>query len=245
MSINIKHDTAKYLFVIASLLPVSKGFSAENKNNQLPSVGEYTFSIGAGVEHLLPSRIIDSQIRGKDLEGFNPGFFVELGALNWSGQHGRSDYEYHIGFSGRFDFHSFNSRAYNVREIQNASALAGQPGRFVEADEVGCASVKDIINTLNINAGIGWVGLTFDTNCGLGWHFDNHGNYGPVIVFGGGLGYRINKNFKVNAKWRLNTFPCENLNSKTHLPTTPGVRNTFEIGAIYKLNEYHKGQVRR
>lgn len=243
MSKNIKHYATKYLFVMVSLLPVSKGFSAGNKNNtnQLESFGEYTFYVGTGFEHLLPSKIINSQIRGTDLEGFNPGFFVEVGAMNWSGQHGRSNYEHHIGFSGRFDYHNFNSRAFNVRDYQNAHTLAGEPNVVVDPTEHGCANVNDLIWTFNVNSGIGWYGATVDANCGLGWHFDNHGNFGPVIALGTGLGYRINKNFKLNAKWRLNIFPCENLNSKTFLPTSSALRNTIEIGAIYKLNEYRKG----
>ena len=244
MSKNIKHYATKYLFVMASLLPVSKGFAAGNKNdkNQLESFGENTLFVGAGVEHLLPSRIIDSQIHAKDLEGFNPGFFIEVGSMNWSGRHGLSNYEHHIGFSGRFDYHNFNSRAFNVRAHQNSHILAGETGAIVAPNEHGCANVYDLIWTFNVNSGIGWYGATVDANCGLGWHFDNHGNFGPVIALGTGVGYRINKNFKVNAKWRLNIFPCENLNSRTLLPTSSVLRNTLEIGVIYKLNEYRKSQ---
>ena len=225
-------------------MPVAKpAFAGEKKDNSLPSVGEYTLFVSAGMEHLVASRVINSQIHGKELEGFNPGCYIEIGVFNWSGQHGKTNYEYHIGFSGRFDYHDFHSRAYNMNAETNANVLAGETFKYVDPAEHGCSHVQDYINTFNLHSDFGWVGLVFTTNVGVGWHFDNQGNYGPVLTFGGGLGYRFNKNWRLDAKWRLNTFPCENLNSKTHLPTTPGLRNSLELGVIYKLDALRKDQM--
>lgn len=243
MNKNIKHSAVKYLIATAALMPIAKPADAKNKHTEdLPSVGEYTLSFDAGFQHLLPSRIINCQIKGTDLEGFNPGFFLEIGTFNWSGQHGKSNYEYHIGFTGRFDYHNFHSRAYNIKDAQNSNIMAGEPLKYVDPSEHGCAHVTDLINTLNVYSGLGWGGATFDINTGIGWHFDNHGNFGPVVVMGGGIGYRFNKNVKMSAKWRLNMFPFENLGSQTLLPTTPAIRNSIEIGIMYKLNALYKDQ---
>jgi opacity protein-like surface antigen len=235
-----KVSVAKYLFLMASVLPVAKSAQASNKNSEvLPSKGEYTLVFSAGFEHLLPSRIVNSQINAKDLEGFCPGFFVEAGFANWSGQHGNSNYEIHIGFTGRFDYHNFNSRAYNIKDALNVYYRDLQPYPWVDPSNYGCAHVHDFINTLNINTGFGWAGFVFDVNAGAGIHFDTHNNWGPVIALGGGLGYRFDENFKLDAKWRLNLFPCENFN-RPYSATNPGIRNSIEIGLTYKLKSFQK-----
>ena len=240
MRYKLKQIITKYLFIAASILPVAKKANGtEIGTYRLPYTGEYTLTFGAGFEHLLASRVIDSQIHYKDLEGFNPGVFVEIGAANWSGQHGITNYEYHIGFSGRFDYHNFHSRAYNIQGSINANTMAGNPSLYVDPAEHGCAHVQDFIGSFNVNSGIGWYGCIVDANCGLGMHLDNHGNFGPVIIFGTGIGYRFNANCRLDAKWRLNVFPFENLNSKTNPATTPGLRNNIEIGVLYKLQEFY------
>lgn len=239
MKYNLKLGTLKYIFAIASLLPVAK--NAYGKYKPMPRDGEYTFSFGAGIQHMLPSSIVNSQIKGTDLEGFNPGLFIEAGAFNWSGQHGHTQYEYHIGFTGRIDCHVFNSRAYNVKATENASILAGNP-RSVDAANHGCARVHDFMGTFNVNSGIGWKGFVFDANCGLGAHFDNRGNFGPVITFGTGLGYRFNETVRLDAKVRTYIFPFENLNSRTNPTTNPGLRNSVELGVIYKLRSVEQSR---
>lgn len=240
---NLKTDLTKYLFAVASLLPVAKSASGnDNGTCFLPLDGEYTLAFSAGFEHLLPSSVINSQIHGKDLEGFNPGVFAEIGAFKWSGQHGSTNYEHHIGFSGRFDYHNFHSRAYNVNNAVNANVLHGEPLLYVDPAQHGCAHVQDFIGTFNINSNIGWYGCVFGANCGLGLHFDNHGNFGPVIALGAGIGYRFNESVRLDARWRLNMFPCENLNSKTRPATTPGLRNNAEMCVIYKLRSYRSKQ---
>ena len=241
MKTSYKLNMTKYLFLIASMLPVAKNAQAGSKNSEvLPSKGEYTLVFSAGFEHLTPSRIVESRINAKDLEGFCPGFFLEAGFANWSGQHGRSNYETHIGFTGRFDYHNFHSRAYNVNDALNVYYGEGQTHPWVDPSNYGGAHVQDFINTLNVNTGFGWAGFVFDVNAGAGMHFDNQGNWGPLIAFGGGFGYRFNENFKLDAKWRLNLFPCENFN-RPHSATNPGVRNSIEIGLTYKLKAYQKG----
>ncbi len=241
MNKKIKLGSVKYLIAAASLLPIAKPAEAKHKTKEdLPSVGEYTMFFSAGFEHLVPSPIVNSQIKSKELEGFNPGAFLEIGVANWSGQHGKSNYEYHIGFSGRVDYHNFHSRAYSMNERQNINIMAGEPYKYVDPAEYGCSDVQDIVSTLNVRSDFGWYGVVFNTNAGLGWHFDNHGNAGPVLVFGCGVGYRFDKNFRLDARWRLNMFPFENLGSKTRLSTTHGLRNNLEISLIYKLNAYKK-----
>ena len=236
--------TAKYLIISAALLPASKQANAKITYNpeDLQSIEEYTLGFSAGLEHLAPSRIINSEIQGKDLEGFNPGVFLEIGVFKWSGQHGKSNYEYHFGLTGRLDYHNFHSRAYNINDVRNVNIATGEPSKFVDPKEHGCAHVQDFINTLNVYSGLGWGGATLDVNAGIGWHFDNHGNFGPVIALGSGFGYRFNKNIKLSAKWRLNMFPFGNLDSNTFRSTNPGLRNSIEIGVLYKLNALHKGQ---
>ena len=242
----MNHSTSiyKYLIAASSLLPIAKpAFAGEKKDNSLPSVGEYTLFVSAGLEHLVPSRIVNSQINSKELEGFNPGAYIEIGMFNWSGQHGKTNYEYHIGFSGRLDYHNFHSRAYNIYDARNVYIAAGEPNKYVDPANYGCAHIQDIINTFNMHSDFGWVGLVFATNVGVGWHFDNHGNYGLLFTLGGGLGYRFNKNWRLDAKWRLNMFPCEKLNSKDRMYTTPALRNNLEIGVIYKLDALRKDQM--
>ena len=39
-----------------------------------------------------------------------------------------------------------------------------------------------------------------------------------------------------------NMFPFGNLDSNTFRSTNPGLRNSIEIGVLYKLNALHKGQ---
>ncbi len=235
-----KVNVAKYLFLITSLLPVAKNAQARTKNSEvLPSKGEYTLVFSAGFEHMLPSRIIESQIKAKDLEGFGPGCFVEAGFANWSGKHGHSNYETHIGFTGRFDYHNFYSRAYSIKDALNAKYRAGQTGPYVDPNDFCGAHVQDFINTLNVNTGFGWAGFIFDVNAGVGMHFDNRGNWGPVVAFGGGFGYRFDENFKLDAKWRLNLFPYENLN-KPYSSTNPGLCNSIELGLTYKLKAFQK-----
>ena len=240
MKYNLKHYVSKYVFLVASFLPVAKNVSAKGipGYNPLyipPYDGEYTLTFGAGFEHLLPSNTINAQINANDLEGFNPGLFVEFGANKWTGQHGFSDYEYHLGFMGRFDYHNFHSRAYNMN---NTNSIESDNSLQTNPQTPNSVHVQDFIGTLNVISDIGWYGATIGANCGLGMHRDNHGNFGPVIALGAGLGYRLNQNFKVNAKWRLNIFPFENLNSKTNPATNPGLRNSFEVGVVYKLPEY-------
>ena len=243
MDHNTKIHISKYLITTAALLPIAKHTEAKNYNPEdLHSVGEYTLGFSAGLEHLLPSGIINSQIKGKDLEGFNPGVFLEIGVFKWSGQHGNSNYEYHMGFTGRFDYHNFHSRAYNINDVRNVNIATGEPFKYIDPNDHGCAQVQDFINTLNMYSGLGWGGATLDANAGIGWHFDNHGNFGPVVALGMGFGYRFNKNIKLKANWRLNMFPFENLGSKSMPATTPGLRNNLEISVLYKLNALHKGQ---
>ncbi len=224
---------------MASMLPIAKSASAKDINSYNPPYdGEYTLTFGVGFEHLVPSKAVNSKIRANDLEGFNPGVFAEIGVCKWTGQHGRSGYEYHIGFMGRFDYHNFHSRAYNMNAAINAKNLAGDNTLYVDPTEHGCANVNGFMGTFNINSGIGWYGCIVDANCGFGMHADDHGNFGPVIALGAGIGYRFNERVKLNAKWRLNIFPFENLDSKTNPGTNPGLRHNVEIGVVYKMKEF-------
>lgn len=235
----IKLGTIKYLIAAASLLPVAKSANAENNNSgnyKLTDNDKYTLIIKAGPTFVLPSYIINSQINGKDMTGYNGGGFVELGVAKWLGEQGCSGKaEVLLDFSGRIDIMHMNSRAAAVYDANNAFYLSNGHYSTMYADGFGYRNRNDVIGTLNIGAGVGGHGVTVSANGGIGWHFDDGGNFGPVISGGLGLGVRLNDHMQIGANYRCMIFPYENLGGRSLPVTTVPLRNLFELGFVYKL----------
>ena len=243
MKYNIKTYIPKLLIALMTLVPTYKTANAKDKSDyQLDAQGENSICISAGFEFLLPSRIVNTKINATDLEGFNHGGFLEVGFQNWSGQHGNTNYEIHYGISGRAELQHLHSRAYNVNDAINARLGAGETNVWVDPTNIGCSEVTEWMGLLNLNSGIGWSGFTFESVLGVGMHADNHNNYGMVVAIGTGAGVRVNKNIKITAMYRLNTFPFEKFRHYGGGVTNPGLRHNMEIGLIYNFHNIKKRQ---
>ena len=233
---NIKTLPIKGLIAAMSLLPVAK--SSAKTNYQLKPDNKYTLVVKGGPTFVLPSYIINSNIKGNDMSGFNGGGFIEVGAARWLGEQGYTGKaEFLMDFTGRIDIMHMNSKASAVYDKRN---VHNDPNYF--ADDVNPRSINDLIASLNMSTGFGGHGVTVGANAGLGWHFDNGGNYGPVCIFGTGLGVRLNDHMQLNAKYRFYFFPFENLGSETFKPTTVRLRNLVELGFVYKIQGVQKSR---
>lgn len=237
MNKNAKTNLTKFLIALTALAPVAKNANAKAASDYKVSYYDnYTFTIKAGPLFVLPSRVINSQIKATDLEGFNGGAYLEAGFAKWAGGAGASgNGEVHLEFTGRFEYTRMNSRAQSMIAADNAHLLATGNHTALNADDFGCAQVTDLMGTLNGALGFGGNGVTFDTKVGLGWHLDNHGNYGPVFITGCGLGVRLNKQMKLLTRYNFHVFPFENLRSHTMPATSVGIRHSIEIGFMYKI----------
>ena len=244
MNKKIKLGTIKYLLAAASLLPVAKPVNAENnksENYKLSENGKYTLVVKAGPTFVLPSYIINSQINGKDMTGYNGGGFIEFGAAKWLGEQGHSGKaEFLLDFTGRMDIMHMNSRAAAAYDANNQHYAITGHYTTMYADEYRYVNRNDIIGTLNIGAGFGGHGVTVSANGGLGWHFDNGGNFGPVLSGGIGLGVRLNDHMQLGANYRCMIFPYENLGGRALPVTTVPLRNLFELGFVYKMQSKEK-----
>ena len=226
---NIKTLPIKCLIAAMSLLPIAK--SSAKTNYQLKPDNKYTLVVKGGPTFVLPSYIINSNIKGNDMSGYNGGGFIEIGAARWLGEQGyNGKAEFLMDFTGRIDVMHMNSKASAVYDKRN---VHNDPNYF--ADDVNPKSVNDLIASLNMSTGFGGHGVTVGANAGLGWHFDNCGNYGPVCILGTGLGVRLNDRMQLNANYRFYFFPFENLESNTFKPTTVRLRNLVELGFVYKI----------
>lgn len=234
---NSKTQVAKYLITAMTLIPVAKTANARNNLDYCASPDdEMTFTIKAGPTFVLPSIVVNNQIGGKDLEGFNGGFHVETGFSKWLGGQGCcGTKETHFELTARFDYANMNSRFQSMKSEDNAHFLATNEHKTMNAGDYGCANVNDLMWTLNAGFGIGASGITWDTKIGCGWHFDNHGNYGPVILAGFGLGARVTRQMKLVARYNFYSFPCDNFKSYSMPPTSAPLRHLMEVGFIYKL----------
>lgn len=232
----IKTLPVKGLIAAMSLLPIAK--SSAKTNYQLKPDNKYSLVIKGGPTFVLPSYIIDNNIKGSDMSGYNGGGFVEIGAARWLGGQGYTGKaDFLIDFTGRIDVMHMNSRAAAVYEQRN---VYNDPYHF--ASDVNPKNRNDLIATLNVSTGFGGHGVTVGANGGFGWHFDNGGNFGPVCVFGTGLGVRLNDHIQLNANYRFLFFPYENLGSETFKPTTVRLRNLVELGFVYKIQPVEKSR---
>ncbi len=257
MNDKIKFGIAKCLLAGVALAPVANVASAkENKdksNYKVSYFDNYTFTIKAGPIFVLPSPTMNAQIKANDMEGFNGGAYVEAGVAKWQGEMGKSgNGEVHFEFTGRLDLIGMNSRFQAMRSEDNAHFMATGQHATLNANDFGCSDVKDIMPSLNAAICAGGHGITFDTRAGFGMHLDTHGNFGPVIITGIGLGARINKQMKLMLRYSLHVFPCDNFGSYTRPASSAGLRNTIELGFMYKLqsrnpnnnHRYHNGKQR-
>ncbi len=232
-----KTQVAKYLLTAMTLIPVAKTAEAKcGVDYRALDSDEFTFTIKVGPTFVLPSQIVNNQIGGNDMEGFNGGAHIETGFSRWQGGLGASgEGETHCELTVRFDYLNVNSRAQNIYAEDNAHYFASGQHYTFNAKDFGCANVNELLWTLNAGFGIGASGITWDTKVGCGWHMDNHGNYGPVLLAGFGLGARITRQMKLVARYNLYLFPYDNFNSRTNPRTSVPVHNLIEVGFLYKL----------
>lgn len=232
-----KTQVAKCLIATMTLIPVAKMTNAkENPNYRALYSDQFTFTVKAGPTFVLPSQIVNNQIGGTDMEGFNGGAHIETGFSKWQGEQGASgNTETHFELSARFDYLNVNSRAQSMYAADNAHYLATGEHCALDSKDFGCANITDLMWTLNAGFGIGGSGITWDTKIGCGWHMDNHGNYGPVLLAGFGLGARVTRQMKLVARYSLYSFPYDNFNSYTNPRTSVPLRHLVEVGFMYKL----------